>query len=334
MTKHADEFLMRRLFLKRSALTPWGSTVDHGVPEKARNLEDITPKLSTQNPSRTLQDFITLLKPKVMSLVVFTAFVGMSLKGSFLLFQPFLKSLSLLAIALGSGGAGAINMWYDQDIDRLMSRTQGRPIPQERVAPDHALAFGLVLSVFSVLLMALSANFMAAGLLAFSIFFYTVVYTMWLKRRTPQNIVIGGAAGAFPPVIGWVSAGGSFWSLEPWILFLIIFLWTPPHFWALALNRSEDYEKANVPMMPNVVGSRKTREHILFYSALLVLSSHLLWVFSFQGWFYGAVTFILGGIFLGFSVEIFRKPQRRACTNLFLFSILYLFLLFMAMLIN
>lgn len=279
----------------------------------------------------TVQDFITLLKPGVMSLVVFTGYTGMMLAPDSL--HPFLKFAALLAIALGSGGAGAINMWYDCDIDSIMKRTQKRPIPQGRVAPGDALAFGVILSLLSVLLMALSANLFAASLLAFSIFFYVVIYTFWLKRSTPYNIVIGGAAGAFPPMIGWVAAGSSL-SLEPWLLFVIIFLWTPPHFWALALNRSEDYQKAHIPMLPNVAGQIETRRQILLYSLFLFIVSLLPCFFHLKGIVYGMIAFILGTLFLAFAIKIFQKGLQGDCKRLFLFSILYLFLLFMGMLVN
>lgn len=284
---------------------------------------------SMPSTEASVQDFITLLKPGVMSLVVFTGYVGMMLSPGAL--HPFLRSVALLAIALGSGGAGAINMWYDRDIDGIMKRTQKRPVPQGRIAPEDALAFGVILSLLSVLLMALAANLFTAGLLAFSIFFYGIIYTVWLKRMTPQNIVIGGAAGAFPPMIGWAATGASL-SLEPCLLFLIIFLWTPPHFWSLALNRSEDYRKANVPMMPNVAGSLKTRQQILFYSFLLFIVSLLPWFFHLKRGLYAAISFVLGSIFLGLAVKVFQKGLQRDCKKLFLFSILYLFLLFLGML--
>jgi protoheme IX farnesyltransferase len=279
----------------------------------------------------TVQDFITLLKPGVMSLVVFTGYTGMMLAPGNL--HPFLKFAALLAIALGSGGAGAINMWYDCDIDGLMKRTQKRPIPQGRIAPGDALAFGVILSLLSVLLMALSANLFAAGLLAFSIFFYVIIYTVWLKRSTPYNIVIGGAAGAFPPMIGWVATGSSL-SLEPWLLFAIIFLWTPPHFWALALNRSDDYHKAHIPMLPNVAGQLETRRQILLYALFLFIVSLMPYFFHFQGMIYGITAFILGILFLALAIKIFQKGLQGDCKKLFLFSILYLFLLFMGMLVN
>ncbi|MIL09381.1 protoheme IX farnesyltransferase, partial [Salmonella enterica subsp. enterica] len=199
----------------------------------------------------TASDYLALLKPRVMSLVVFTAFVGMV--AAPVHFSPVAMVAAIICIAVGAGASGALNMWYDADIDRIMTRTQSRPVPSGKVLPGEALVFGIVLSVLSVMTLGVFVNWVAGGLLAFTIFFYAVVYTMWLKRSTPQNIVIGGAAGAFPPMVGWAAATGTV-SLESVLLFLIIFLWTPPHFWALALFKSQDYERAGIPMMPNVAG--------------------------------------------------------------------------------
>src|SRR5690242_10635042 len=215
-----------------------------------------TSSEEVQLSEATARDYLELLKPRVMSLVVFTAFVGMV--AAPVLPHPFLAVVAILAIAVGAGASGALNMWYDADIGAVMSRTASRPIPAGRVRPGEALSFGLVLSALSVMTLGVLDNWLAASLLAFTIFFYAVIYTMWLKRSTPQNIVIGGAAGAFPPIIGWAAATGSV-SLESVILFLIIFLWTPPHFWALALFKSGDYERAGIPMMPNVAGEASTR---------------------------------------------------------------------------
>ncbi len=215
-----------------------------------------TPTPEVGLSEATAGDFIALLKPRVMSLVVFTAFVGLMAAPT--PFDPLFSAIAILSIAIGAGASGALNMWYDADIDRLMSRTARRPVPAGRMLPGEALGFGLVLSFLSVMTLGLLVNWLAASLLAFTIFFYAVVYTMWLKRWTPQNIVIGGAAGAFPPVVGWAAATGSV-SLESIILFSIIFLWTPPHFWALALFKSGDYGRAGIPMMPNVAGEASTR---------------------------------------------------------------------------
>jgi heme o synthase len=214
-----------------------------------------------------LPDFITLMKPRVMALAVFTALVGLTIAPAHV--DPLLGSVAIFAIAAGAGAAGVLNMWYDAGIDAVMARTARRPIPRGKISRPEALAFGLVLACSAVTLLALVLNLTAAALLAFAIFFYAVVYTMWLKRLTPQNIVIGGAAGALPPVIGWAAATGDI-GIEPLILFLIIFLWTPPHFWALSLNRSDEYGRAGIPMLPVVAGRAATTRQILIYSALLV----------------------------------------------------------------
>lgn len=270
-------------------------------------------------------DYFALLKPRVMSLVVFTGLVGMVLAPGNL--HPVLAITALLCIAIGAGASGAINMWYDADIDALMSRTQDRPIPQGLVTREEALGFGCVLSVGSVLVMGLAVNWVAAAILALTIAFYVFIYTMWLKRRTPQNIVIGGAAGAFPPMIGWAAVTGDL-SLLPVLLFAIIFMWTPPHFWALALYRSDDYARAGVPMLPVVAGERETRRQILLYSLLLVPVTLSPWAFGLAGPLYGATTAVLGAIFLGLAFRIWRTTGDRAAKHMFAFSILYLFLLF------
>ena len=219
-------------------------------------------------------DYLELLKPRVMSLVVFTAFVGMVAAPVTL--NPFIAIIAIVSIAIGAGASGALNMWYDADIDAVMTRTASRPVPSGRILPEQALAFGLVLSALSVMTLGVLVNWVAGGLLAFTIFFYAVIYTMWLKRWTPQNIVIGGAAGSFPPVIGWAAATGTV-SLESVILFLIIFLWTPPHFWALALFKSDDYARAGIPMMPNVAGEASTRRQIFAYAVVVAVVGVLPW---------------------------------------------------------
>ncbi|SON54657.1 Protoheme IX farnesyltransferase [Hartmannibacter diazotrophicus] len=278
-------------------------------------------------------DFFELLKPRVMSLVIFTALVGMVMAPGGI--HPLLGAVALLCIAVGAGASGALNMWYDADIDQVMKRTAGRPIPSGRVAPEEALSFGLVLAVMSVFTLGVAVNWQAASLLAFTIFFYVVVYTMWLKRSTPQNIVIGGAAGAFPPMIGWAAVTGSV-SLESLALFMIIFLWTPPHFWALALVKSEDYARANIPMMPVVAGRDATRRQIVLYSLVFVASSLAPWAMGFAGVVYGAVAAVFGVVFIALSLRILREgdgPEaRRHCMRLFLFSILHLFVLFAVLL--
>src|SRR6201987_1334247 len=239
-------------------------------------------------------DYVALTKPRVMSLVVFTALVGLMVAPGGI--DPFNGVVALLCIAAGAGAAGALNMWYDADIDAVMARTASRPIPSGRVSRSEALVFGLLLGMCAILALGTLLNIAAAALLAFTIFFYVVVYTMWLKRRTPQNIVIGGAAGALPPVIGWVAATGNI-KLEPLILFLIIFLWTPPHFWALSLNRADEYARAGVPMLPVVAGREATTRQILIYSLLLMPVSMLPWAFGFAGAIYGVVAAVCGTIF-------------------------------------
>jgi heme o synthase len=280
-----------------------------------------------------LADFVTLTKPGVMMLAVFTAIVGLTIAPGDL--SPLRACIAVLAIAAGAGAAGVLNMWYDADIDAVMTRTARRPIPSGRIGRGEALGLGLVLAAGSVVVLALAANLVAAGLLAFTILFYVVVYTVWLKRRTPHNIVIGGAAGALPPVIGWAAATGHI-GLEPLVLFLIVFLWTPPHFWALALNRSDDYARAGVPMLPVVAGRAATKRQILLYSLLLVPASLLPCVLGFAGALYGAIAAISGALFIAIALRLSRGRDRdrdaQVAQRLFVFSIAYLFLLFAAVL--
>ena len=275
------------------------------------------------------EDFFALMKPRVMSLVLFTAFVGLVAAPEPI--HPWLAFVSLLAIAIGAGASGALNMWYDADVDALMRRTAGRPLPRGRIAPGEALGFGLFLAVGSVLLLGLFANWVAAGLLAFTIVFYVVVYTMWLKRRTPQNIVIGGAAGAFPPIIGWAVATGSI-AWAPLGLFLIIFIWTPPHFWALALCRIEDYARAGVPMLPVVAGVDETRRQILLYSLILVPVTAAPALLGIAGVPYLVLAGVLGILFVWFAWSVRTAGDvdgmRKAARRLFGYSILYLFAIF------
>jgi protoheme IX farnesyltransferase len=268
-----------------------------------------------------------------MSLVVFTALVGLMVAPGGI--DPFAGVVALLCIAAGAGAAAALNMWYDADIDALMARTAMRPIPSGRVSRAEALVFGLLLGTCAVLSLGAFLNMAAAALLAFTIFFYVVVYTMWLKRRTPQNIVIGGAAGALPPVIGWVAAAGNV-GLEPLILFLIIFLWTPPHFWALSLNLAGEYARAGVPMLPVVAGRAETKRQILLYSVLLALVSPLPWALGFAGAIYGVAAAILGAsmIFLSWQVRRSNDKERQPARRLFVFSMLYLVLLFGVLLMD
>ena len=279
----------------------------------------------------SVADFWQLLKPRVMSLVIFTGFVGMFLAPADM--HPLLFVISLFAIAAGAGASGAINQWYDRDIDAIMERTRGRPVPSGAVDPAEALSFGLVISTLSVLLLGLAANWLAAGLLAFTIFFYGVIYTIWLKRSTPQNIVIGGAAGALPPVIGWAAVTGGL-SIEPLVLFAVIFMWTPPHFWALALFRNDDYVRANVPMMPVVAGESETRRQILIYALLLAPLAMVPTLIGMTSMAYGVVVAALGMNFVRLSWVLYRRPDDAAARRLFAFSILYLFLLFLGLVVD
>lgn len=280
-------------------------------------------------------DYFALLKPRVMSLVIFTALVGMIMAPGDV--HPLISAVSLLCIAVGAGASGSLNMWYDADIDRVMARTAGRPVPSGRIEADNALTFGLTLSAGSVLVLGVVANWLAAALLAFTIFFYAVVYTMWLKRSTPQNIVIGGAAGAFPPVIGWAAVTGDV-SVLSVVLFAIIFLWTPPHFWALSLVKSGDYEKAGIPMMPCVAGAAATRRQMLAYTVPLLTVASLPWFMGAAGIVYGVLSSVLGFVFIALTLDVLRTGDtpgaNRSAMRLFLFSILYLFALFAILLLE
>jgi len=281
------------------------------------------------------RDFFALLKPRVMSLVVFTAVVGLLMAPGQI--HPVIGFLAILAIAVGGGASGALNMWYDADIDQMMGRTAKRPIPAGRISAETTLAFGLFLSVFSVATLGLMVNWLSAGLLAFTIFFYAVIYTMWLKRLTPQNIVIGGAAGAFPPIIGWACVTNSI-SLESIALFAIIFLWTPAHFWALALFKSEDYGRAGVPMLPNVAGERTTKNQIVLYAVLTAVSGIVPTLMGFAGVVYGVIAAVLGAAFIWYSVQVWRMPdgdkKMIPAKKLFGYSLLYLFAIFTSLLVD
>ena len=280
-------------------------------------------------------DYVALMKPRVMFLVVFTALVGLVAAPGTM--HPVLAIAALICIAAGSGAAGALNMWYDADIDAKMARTAARPVPRGNVTPQEALTFGSVLGSFSVLCMGLMVNWLAAALLAGTIGFYVFVYTMWLKRWTPQNIVIGGAAGAVPPMIGWAAATGSV-SFASFVLFLIIFVWTPPHFWALAILRTGDYARANVPMMPVVKGADETRRQILIYSIVLAPLGVVPAFIGLGGVLYAATSVILGVLFVYFAWQCYRErtgeKADRAAKQLFAYSVLYLFLLFAALLVE
>jgi len=278
-------------------------------------------------------DLFALMKPRVMALAVFTAFVGMIAAPGFI--NPAIAMAATFAIALGAGAAGVLNMWYDMDVDAVMSRTSQRPIPSGRVAPADALNFGLLLTTLSVMMLEMLVGWLAASLLAFTIFFYVVIYTMWLKRLTPQNIVIGGAAGALPPVIGWASATNQI-GVESLVLFLIIFLWTPPHFWALALFKAGDYGRAGIPMMPNVAGELSTRRQIFVYSLLLAPAGLLPWMLGFATGFHGAVSAGLGAGFIWNAWKLLagRGDDKSPAKALFAYSILYLFAIFAALLVD
>ena len=291
----------------------------------------------------TWQDYVALLKPRVMSLVIFTGLVGMiAAPGSI---NPILGAIAIFCIAVGAGASGALNMWFDADIDAIMIRTRQRPIPRGVVSPDDALIFGSVLSVASILIMWLAVGVVPASLLALTIGFYLFIYTMVLKRRTPQNIVIGGAAGALPPVIGWAAVTGNV-TIEPIVVFLIIFMWTPPHFWALSLYRTGDYEKAGVPMLPVVAGKQPTRTQVLIYSILLAPVAMAPYVLGFAGPAYGIVASVLSLCFIGLSAQLWHlgakakgegsaeKRAEHAARRLFTFSLFYLFCVYLALLIE
>jgi protoheme IX farnesyltransferase len=292
------------------------------------------PRLHVSPRSRLsarLPAFVTLMKPRVMALAVFTALVGLMIAPGHL--GPFLGSIALLAITAGAGAAGVLNMWLDADIDGVMNRTAMRPIPRGAVSRVEALVFGLVLAGGAVAVLGLALNVTAAALLASAIFLYVFVYTAWLKRKSPQNIVIGGGAGALPPVIGWTAVTGEI-GVEPLVLFLIIFLWTPPHFWALSLNRAEEYARAGVPMLPVVAGRAATTRQITIYTALLLPVSLLPWVLGFAGAIYGVAVVVCGAVFAALAVQLARSrgADRRAAHRLFAFSVFYMFVLFAALL--
>lgn len=302
---------------------------DHmsGKPDLVQSEED------ARVYSGSVRDYLELFKPRVMSLVIFTALVGMVVAKGHL--HPLIAAVSLGLIAIGAGASGALNMWWDQDIDAKMTRTATRPIPSGQVMGSEALSLGVALSVGSVVFLGLLTNWFAAGFLAFTIFFYAVIYSMWLKRWTAQNIVIGGAAGAFPPMVAEATVTGHV-TWDSFILFLIIFIWTPPHFWALALSKSAEYEKAGVPMMPNVAGPDSTRFQILAYTLVLVPVGVVPFFMGLGGWAYAAVSVIAGLGMIVLAVQVYRRRQGEAAAKaeqaLFGFSILYLFLLFATLL--
>jgi protoheme IX farnesyltransferase len=294
-------------------------------------LKSGSDKESFNEIESAIKDYVSLLKPRVMSLVVFTGVAGMYLAPGHI--HPFIAFIATFCIAIGSGAAGAINMWYERDIDAIMNRTKNRPIPGKRMLPQSALEFAVVTALASVFLMGILVNFMAAFLLLMAILFYVFIYTVWLKRRTPQNIVIGGAAGAFPPLIGWAAVTGSV-SIESLTLFLIIFLWTPPHFWALALYKNEDYTKAGIPMLPVVSGGEETRKQMLIYTMLLFFSSLIPLSIGMFGIIYGVGASLLGVKFVQYAYDLYKEYSEILARKMFKFSLLYLAALFVLMIID
>lgn len=299
-------------------------------------MSDVTAQVQTTDAE--FGDYVALLKPRVMSLVIFTAAVGLFVAPVGV--HPILAFASILFIAIGAGASGALNMWWDADIDEVMKRTQGRPVPSGRVTANDAKMLGLWLSVIAVVMLGLTANYLAAGLLAFTIFFYAVVYSMWLKRLTPQNIVIGGAAGAFPPMIGWAVATGGV-SIESVLMFSLIFMWTPPHFWALALFMNDDYTNAGVPMLPVTHGKRETRKQILIYTVLLAPVGPLLAFTQIGGPVFFAISIVLNVMFLIGAWQLFGRVEAAAVDDayarerkFFRLSLYYLFLHFVGLLVE
>ncbi len=281
-------------------------------------------------PEAEVSDYITLLKPKVMSLVVFSGFAGMWVAPNFSDLHPFLAVVAMLCLAINAGAAGAINMWFDRDIDAVMKRTRNRPLPTGKIHPHDVLGFGVILSLLSVMIMGLALNWVAAGILAFANFFYVAIYTMWLKRSTPQNIVIGGAAGAFPPMVGWAAVTGDI-TLYPVILFAIIFFWTPPHFWALCLFANEDYKRAKIPMMTVTAGAKSTKIQMLAYTLILFPITLAPTLLGYAGTGYGIAAAILSGFFVITSIQVLRSEDLKRAKQMFAYSVFYLFALFLAL---
>jgi protoheme IX farnesyltransferase len=294
-------------------------------------VSELPSALLTRYAGATVGDYLQILKPRVMSLVVFTGFVGLVLAPGHL--HPVLAAIAVLCIAVGAGASGAINMWYDRDIDAVMRRTAMRPLPAGRMLPGEALGFGIVLAVGSVVVMGLAVNWAAAALLALTIAFYVFVYTIWLKRRTPQNIVIGGAAGALPPLIGWAAVTGDIgWGAVA--LFAIIFFWTPPHFWALSLYRAGEYAAAGIPMLPVVAGPRETKRQMLLYTLMLWPASLAPWLLGLAGPLYAGSVAALSLAFTGAAIRVWRDETDRSARQMFAFSLLYLFLIFSLLLLG
>jgi protoheme IX farnesyltransferase len=279
----------------------------------------------------TVSDYIALMKPRVMSLVLFTGIAGMLIAPGKI--NPAIAIISMICIAIGSGASGVLNMWYDRDIDSIMERTKNRPIVLGKIPEEEALSFGIIMSFFSVFIMGICVNLISSALLLFTILFYVFVYTMWLKRSTPQNIVIGGLAGSMPPLIGWTTVTGSI-DIQPIILVLLIFLWTPPHFWALALYRSDDYAKAKVPMMPLIMGDYYTKMHILIYTLLTVACSVLPFIVGISGIIYLAITLILGIWFIYYATRLLQNDHNKIAPRMFAYSIFYLFMIFATMILD
>jgi protoheme IX farnesyltransferase len=293
----------------------------------------VSSAVTQQTSEATVSDYFSLLKPKVMSLVIFTGFAGMWVAPGLDTTHPFLAFVAMLALAIGAGAAGAINMWFDRDIDAIMNRTKERPLPTGKIEPSEALAFGIIMSIFSVMIMGMALNWVAAGILAFANFFYVVIYTMWLKRSTPQNIVIGGAAGAFPPMIGWAAITGDV-TLYPALLFAIIFFWTPPHFWALSLFANEDYKRAKIPMMTVTAGAHKTKIQMIAYTLILLPITLAPWVLGHAGALYGITATVLSTLFLLSAIRVYRSEDLKEAKIMFGYSVFYLFALFLAVMIG
>lgn len=281
----------------------------------------------------TVFDFYQLLKPRVMTLVVFTGICGMIIAPGFWDMHPVLSVVAILSLAIGAGAAGAINMWYDRDIDAIMNRTKDRPIPAGKIIPSEGLAFAIILSLLSVMIMGLALNWVAAGILAFANLFYAIIYTMWLKRSTPQNIVIGGAAGAFPPMIGWAAVTGDV-SIDSIVLFAIIFFWTPPHFWALSLFANEDYKRAKIPMLTVTHGARHTKIQMMVYSLILLPLAISPYFLGFASMTYGIVAVVLGGLFVLSNIRVLMHDDLKHAKVMFGYSIFYLFALFLMVIID
>ena len=284
-------------------------------------------------PQTKFRDFFALLKPRVMSLVVFIGFAGYWVAPDRDTLHPFLAFIGILSLALGAGASGAFNMWFERDIDAVMKRTQSRPLPMGKMEPDDALGFSIFMSILAVMMMSLATNPVAALVLAVASLFYILVYTIWLKRITPQNIVVGGAAGAFPPMVGYAMVTGSV-TLESIILFLIVFFWTPPHFWALALYANEDYKRAGIPMMPVVVGERKTKIQMLVYAILLLPITLAPYFLGYAGMLYGSAAFVLGLFFIFTAIKVLKDTTYKSAKLMFGYSVFYLFALFLSLMMD